>query len=208
MIVIGLTGSIGMGKSTVGAMLEELGVAVHDSDAAVHDSLKPGQDGYIAVARSFPYFEFPDIYAKKNDDGQREINRQALGQLIFKDEEKRKTLESVLHPIVQLRQQEFIKMKARMGKDIVALDIPLLFETGAENRVDFTIVVSAPYNVQRERVLSRPGMTEEKFERILAAQMSDAEKCARADFIVKTGLNKAETMKSLKRVLKQIKDQA
>lgn len=206
MIIIGLTGSIGMGKTTVGSMMQECGVAVHDSDVAVHDSLKVGGEGYKHVAAAFPYFEYPQIYGSKNKNGVRDIDRKALGKVVFNDPEKRKTLEAILHPLVQQAQQRFIKAQQRLGAEMAVLDIPLLFETGAENRVDYNIVVSAPHHVQRERVLSRAGMSEEKFEAILKAQMSDAEKCARADFVIKTGLSRGETMKSVKATLKEIKE--
>lgn len=204
MIVLGLTGSIGMGKSTVGAMLNELGVPVHESDIAVHDLMQPGQEGYLAVAAAFPYYQYEDIYERKNSDGYRPINRKALGALVFGNEELRIRLEEALHPLVHLAQEKFVKAQRRLGKRIVALDIPLLFEVGAENRVDITIVVSAPYHVQRARVLAREGMSEEKFEAILAAQMPDAEKCARADYVVHTGLGRAQSMKELKAILQEL----
>lgn len=202
MIVIGLTGSIGMGKSTVAAMLEELGVPVHDSDKTVHELMMPGEAGYNAIVAAFPYFEYPKLYKDKV------IDRAALGALVFSDDEKREILESILHPLVRESQQKFIRDQKRIGREMAALDIPLLFETGAEARIDFTIVASAPFHVQKERVLARPGMTEEKFESILSRQIPDAEKCARADFVVHTGLGRAQSMKELKLILNEIKKRA
>ena len=202
---MGITGSIGMGKTTVGSMLETLGVAVHDSDVAVHDSLRPGAQGYLGVAKAFPYFEYADIYGDKNADGYRVLDRTALGKIVFSDESKRTVLESILHPLVRSSQQDFILAQKGLGRDAVALDIPLLFETGGEDRVDYTLVVSAPYHLQRQRVLARDNMSEEKFEAILAAQMPDAEKCARADYVISTGLGKAETLKALKKTLSEIR---
>src|SRR5690606_12753699 len=133
--------------------------------------------------------------------GIRPINRKALGKIVFHDNEKRILLENMLHPLVREAQTAFIRRKQAKGRKIVALDIPLLFETGGEKNVDYVIVVSAPDFVQRQRVLARPGMSEETFEAILAKQMPDAEKRARADYVVHTGLGRAQTMKELKAVL-------
>ncbi|MEM7618105.1 MAG: dephospho-CoA kinase [Pseudomonadota bacterium] len=205
MIVLGITGSIGMGKSTIGGMLQTLGVPVHESDHAVHELLQPGRAGYIAVAAEFPLFEFPQIFEKKNKEGRRPFNRKTLGDLVFNNEEYRVRLENILHPLVRKSQVKFVRDQKRLGKNIVALDIPLLFETEAQERVDFVINASAPHHVQRERVLDRPGMTEEKFEAILEKQMPDTEKCTLSDYIVHTGLGRAQSMKELKEILKDIK---
>ena len=206
MIVIGLTGSIGMGKSTVGAMLEELGIPVHESDLAVHELLQPGAEGYLAVAAAFPYFDYAEIYGPRDKQGQRAIDRGALGRIVFADDEARKRLESILHPLVRAAQDKFIRDQKRAGRDIVALDIPLLFETGAEDRVDVILVTDAPYHVQKARVLERAGMTAEKFEAILSKQMPNAEKCARADYVVHTGLGLAQTMKELKLIISALRE--
>ena len=200
MIVLGLTGSIGMGKTTTGAMLETLGVPVHDADAQVHVLLEPGGKGAEAVSEAFPCLKYPKLYPKKIK-GVRPIDRKALGKIVFRDNERRELLEEILHPLVQEEQQKFINKNNSLGVGIVALDIPLLFETGAEARVDYTVNVSAPHEVQRARVLDRPGMTEEKFGVILNRQMLDGEKCLRADFVVHTGLGRAHTMKELKKIL-------
>ena len=203
MIVLGLTGSIGMGKSTAAALLQNLGVPVHDSDeASRHVTARDGA-AYPHITAAFPYFEYPDIYIGKD----KIIDRQKLGALVFSRPDLRKILEHIVHPFVQQAQQDFLRIQRKCGRDIAALDIPLLYETGADTRVDYVLNCSAPANVQRARVLARPGMSAEKFEAILASQMEDGEKCARADFVIKTGLNRADTMKQLKIVLEDIRNQ-
>jgi dephospho-CoA kinase len=205
MIVIGLTGSIGMGKTTTAAMLEKLGIPVHDADAAVHALLKPSGKGAKALTREFPFSKYPEIYGRKNKKGIRPVNRQNLGRLAFSNTKVRKKLEKILHPLVRKAQQDFIKKHKKNGLEIVALDIPLLFETEGEKRVDYTIVVTAPLKVQKARVLARPGMDAKKFNAILKSQMPDKEKRARADFILQTGLGRAHAMKELRRIVKTIK---
>ncbi len=195
MIVLGLTGSIGMGKSTVALMLEKLDCAVHDSDKAVRLALSPKGQAFEEVALTFP-----ESWDRKTHN----IKRDVLAKIIFDDDNKREQLENILHPVVQISQKEFIKKQTRLGRKIVVLEIPLLFETGAESRVDYTLVASAPYHVQRHRVLGRANMTEKKFEAILASQMSDKEKCSRADFIIPTGVGMAYTNRSLKHMLEEI----
>lgn len=201
MIVLGLTGGIAMGKSTIGAMMDGLGVPVHESDDAVHALLKRDSPARPALAAAFPYYEYPELYQKKTYD----FDRKALGKLVFHDDEQRALLESILHPLVRAEQQDFIREHKRKGYDMVCLDIPLLFETGAESRVDHTIVVSAPAFLQKQRVMERPNMNEEKFAHIVSRQMSDAEKCHRADYVIKTGIGRAHSMKELKAVLDDIK---
>lgn len=218
MIVLGLTGSLGMGKSTASAMLERLGIPVHDADAEVHNLLCYDSPAWPALAAAFPYFQYPQIYGKKWSwrrwwDGfspwWRHINRQALGKIVFAKEEEREKLETILHPLVQQAQVKFIDTQRSMGRKMVALDIPLLFETGAEARVDYTITVSAPLHIQQARALERPGMDIEKFKAVLARQMPDGEKCARSDFVVHSGLGHAQMMKELKMVVAKIrKDRA
>jgi dephospho-CoA kinase len=210
MIVLGVTGSIGMGKSTIGSMLEFLGVPVHESDHVVREMLKFGSPAWYALAAQFPYFSYPQIYGKRHffnpfKDTERYLKRDVLGKIVFDNENERKKLESVLHPFVKKAQGEFIKRQRAMGKDIVALDIPLLFETGADSRLDYTLVVTAPAFLQANRVLSRPGMTTDKFRGILQSQMPDGEKVARADFVVHSGLGRAYTMKELKKVLHKLR---
>lgn len=190
MIVLGLTGSIGMGKSTAAAELQALGVAVCSSDAIVHQLLGAGGGAVEAVRALFP----------EAADGQA-INRRALGEIVFADEKKLKTLEKIIHPLVVAEENKFIKQQRDLGAKLAALEIPLLFETGAEARCEAVMVVTAPRALQKRRVLKRPGMTEEKFRRILAAQMPDREKRRRADFIVQTGLGRAYSRRQIKKIL-------
>lgn len=194
MIVLGLTGSIGMGKSTAANMLRQLGIPVHESDAEVHTLLGQGGRGVEAVRAAFP---------KSYNDGA--IDRKKLGAIVFKDDEKRLLLESILHPLVREGQESFKRQARANGLDVVVLDIPLLYETGGEARVDKVIVVTAPFFVQKERVMARPGMDEARFHAILEKQIPDAEKCARADFVVHTGLGLAHTMQELKDVLSEVR---
>ena len=201
MIVIGITGSIGMGKSTAAAMLQTLGVPVHCADAEVHELMADHKgQAYAAICAAFPYFEYPQIYKD------RQIDRKAFGKIIFNSDAARATLESILHPLVRCAADKFIRIQQKAGRAVVALDIPLLFETGADARVDVTMVVSAPYDVQRARVLARAGMDEAKFHAILEQQMSNAEKCARADYVIQTGLGRAEAMQQIKTMLESIKN--
>ena len=205
MIVIGLTGSIGMGKSAAAAMLRQLGIAAHEADDEVHKLLSPGGAGALALTAEFPYFRYPHIYGRKDKNGHRPIDRKKLGKIIFNNDKARLRLEAILHPLVRESQADFIRKQGAMGRDIVVLDIPLLFETGGESRVDYIITVSAPYFIQRMRVLSRSGMDEKKFHAILERQTPDAEKRARADFIVHTGLSRGYTMKQLKAIIRDIR---
>lgn len=183
-----------MGKSVAAAMLASLGVAVFEADTAVHELLGSGGAAVSAVMKTFPGVA-----------GKEGIDRAQLGRIVFHDNGKREALEKILHPLVRDGQSAFIRKHKNMGAKIVALDIPLLFETGGDAYVDYTVVVSAPYDVQRARVLERPGMTEEKFAAILKRQMPDAEKRARADYIIHTGLGRAQTMKELQEMLAEIK---
>lgn len=195
MIVLGLTGSIGMGKSTVANMLKKLHCAVHDSDQIVRNALDPKGEAFEEVA-----IMFPTSWDKKKHL----IKRDVLADIIFSDAHKKQELEEILHPIVRRSQSNFVRKQQRFGRKIVVLDIPLLFETGAESRVDYTLTVNAPYHIQRRRVLARPNMTEDKFRSILASQMSDHEKCVRADFIIPTGLGLAYTYGTLQKCLEEI----
>lgn len=210
MIIIGLTGSIGMGKSSAGAMLEYCGVPVHESDAVVHELLRYGSKAWYAIAAAFPYYSYPQIYGRKHfwnplKKTERFLKRDVLGKLVFENAQEREKLEAVLHPLVREAQTEFIRRQRALGRDIVALDIPLLFETGAQDRCDYTINISAPPFVQEARVLARPNMTPEKFASILKTQMPDGEKSARADFVVHSGLGRATMMREIKGVLNTIR---
>ena len=175
MIVLGLTGSIGMGKSTTAAMFRDAGVPVYDADAEVHASYAKGGACVGPVGEAFPGVV---------KDGA--VDREALRQAVLGKPEELKRLNSIVHPIIgSLRNRFFDEAKAA-GADLVLLDIPLLFEGRGERGMDAVAVVTAPPQVQRERVLQRPGMTPERFEAILEQQMPDAEKRARADFVIDT----------------------
>ncbi len=177
MFVLGLTGSIGMGKSTTASMFREAGVPVHDADAAVH-RLYAG-DAVESVGQAFP---------GTVADGR--IDRAALSARVLNDPEAMARLESLVHPLVRREETRFLDAMAKRqpsAPPLVVLDIPLLFETGAEARCDAIVVITAPDAVQRARVLARPGMTEEKLAAILSRQMPDAEKRRRAHFLVDTG---------------------
>lgn len=194
MFVLGLTGSIGMGKSTAARMLARLGAPVCDSDAIVHRLLARGGAAVAAIDAAFP-----GVVA----DGA--VNRQALGAAVFGNPPALKRLEAILHPLVLAAQRRFLTRAAVRGTKVAVLDIPLLLETGGERRVDRTIVVSAPFAVQKARVLARPGMTPEKFAAILARQMPDAEKRRRADHVVPTGMGRLPTLRALRSILADVK---
>ncbi|MEJ0061891.1 MAG: dephospho-CoA kinase [Alphaproteobacteria bacterium] len=193
MIVVGLTGSIGMGKSLTAAMLRKMGYPVHSADTAVHHALGEGGAAVEAVGALFPE-------ALKDNM----IDRKILGGKVFGDPEKLKQLEAILHPLVRRSEEEKIARAHANGSPAVILDIPLLFETGAETRCNAVICVTAPAWIQRRRVLKRPGMTEEKFARILAAQMPDAEKRRRANYIVQTGFGRWAAFRQLRRIMKRL----
>lgn len=176
MIILGLTGSIGMGKSTTAKMFEAQGAPVYDSDAAVHALYSVGGAAVGPVEAAFPGVVV---------DGA--IDRARLSAQVVGDPEALEKLEAIVHPLVGAHRIGFFEKAQADGHDIVVLDVPLLYETGGQNNVHKVVVVSAPADVQRERVLARPGMTPEKFEAILARQLPDAEKRARADFVVDTG---------------------
>jgi dephospho-CoA kinase len=173
MIVLGLTGSVGMGKSTTAGFFVEAGVPVHDADAAVHR---------LYAGEAVPLIEaaFPGTTSGGT------VDRTLLARRVLGDPTALKRLEAIVHPLVQASELRFLAEAEARGEKVVVLDIPLLFETGGEKRVDAVVVVSAPAEVQRTRVLQRPGMTAEKFEAILSQQMPDAEKRRRADFVVDT----------------------
>ncbi|WP_336070897.1 dephospho-CoA kinase [Nitratireductor rhodophyticola] len=189
--VLGLTGSIGMGKSTTGRMFMDEGVPVHDSDAAVH-RLYSGAAAPLIAAR------FPGTVT----DGT--VDRARLAEAVLGKPEAFRALEEIVHPLVRQDADTFVAEHRRKGTPIVVLDIPLLFETGGEDRVDRIVVVTAPAEEQRKRVLSRPGMTEEKFAGILARQVPDAEKRRRADFIIDTGKGMEAARKAVKAVIDEL----
>ncbi|MBB6485661.1 dephospho-CoA kinase [Rhizobium lusitanum] len=174
MIRIGLTGSIGMGKSTSAKIFAEAGIPVNDSDAVVHD-LYSGE-AVPLVEAAFP-----------GSTSNGKVDRQELSRKLAGDPSGFKRLEAIVHPLVRERENQFLERHRQVGADMIVLDIPLLFETGAEKRLDKIVVVSCDPQIQRERVLARPGMTEEKFNMILSRQTPDAEKRARADYVIDTG---------------------
>ncbi len=173
MVVIGLTGSIGMGKSTTARFFEQAGVPVHDADSAVHRL-------YAGAAAPVIEAEFPGV------SGAQGIDRDKLAKRVLSDPEALRRLEGIIHPLVRREEARFLDEAERAGAPIAVLDIPLLFETGADRRVDTVVVVTAPAEIQRARAFRRTGMTEEKFQALLAKQMPDAEKRCRADFVVDT----------------------
>jgi dephospho-CoA kinase len=197
MIVLCLTGSIGMGKSTATAMLGRLGVPVHDADAMVHRLLGPGGAAVGRVAAAFPGAEAVDART-----GKRRIDRAALGRLVFADPAALARLEAILHPLVRAEEQRFRRRMAGRHCPLVVLDIPLLFESAGDCRCDATLVVTAPPRVQRARVMARPGMTAERFAAILAKQMPDATKRRRADFVVPTGLGRNATLRRIAEIVR------
>ena len=178
--ILGLTGSIGMGKSAVAAMLRDLGVPVFDADAAVHELQGPNGALLAQIERVFP-----------GTTGALGVDRQKLGAAVFGDPDKLRLLEAIVHPEVAEMRRAFLANNA--DAPLIVFDIPLLFEKTGQHGLNAVAVVSAPAAVQRERVLARPGMSAEKFEKILALQVPDAEKRARADFVIDAGLPLAET---------------
>ena len=179
MIVLGLTGSIGMGKSMAAKNFRRLGIPVHDADGIVHELLSEGGEAVEKIKKLFP------AAVKKKS-----VDRKKIADEIFANPESLARIERVLHPMVRARAKKFLQQAAHQGRHLVVLDVPLLFETGGEARCDAVVVVSAPLFLQEQRVLKRPGMTRKKFNSILARQMPDAEKCRRASFIVLTGLGR------------------
>lgn len=195
MIVLGLTGSIGMGKSAAAATLRRLGVPLFDADATVHRLLEPGGAAVGPVDAVFP--------GVRNEAGG--IDRQRLGPKVFADRAALRRLEGILHPMVRRAEKQFVA-RARARRDpLVVLDIPLLFESGGDERVDFVLVVSAPLRLQRERVMRRRGMSEDRLAEILRAQMPDREKRRRADFVVATALGRGATFRRLKAIVRELR---
>ena len=190
--VIGLTGSIGMGKTQTARLFAEQGVPVHDADAAIHRLYAKGGTGAEKIATAFPG-------AVK--DGA--VDRAALSMLATGDPQKIALLESLMHPLVAQDRDQFLK---ETTADIVVLDIPLLFETGAEKSLDAVVVASAPSEMQRARVLARPGMTEEKFAALHARQLPDAQKRAQAHYVVMTDQGLDHAREQVKMILASIRE--
>jgi dephospho-CoA kinase len=188
MMLIGLTGSIGMGKSTVAAMFRQAGVPVFDADAAVHRLQGPGGRLLHAIEAAFPGTTGPDG-----------VDRAALGQAVFGDRAALRRLERIVHPAVYAMRREFLRR--HRARAIIVDDVPLLFEKGGHRRMDGVVVVSAPAWMQRQRVLARPGMTEARLAHIRKLQVPDREKRRRADFVIDTGTTRAETRAQVMRLL-------
>ena len=195
MMILGLTGSIGMGKSTVAEMIMAEGVPVFDADAAVHRLQGPGGALLPQIEAAFP-----------GTTGPYGVDRAALGAKVFGDPDALARLESIVHPAVAQLREAFLLEHA--GMELVVFDVPLLFEKGGFQNVDAVLVVSAPAEVQRQRVLARPGMDPAKFSRILDIQVPDAEKRARADHVIDTGCSLEETRAAVKMLIKSLRDRA
>ena len=195
MIVLGLTGSIGMGKSTTAKMFAEAGVPVHDSDEAVHRL-------YAGAAAPLVEEAFPGTVT----DGR--VDRAKLSKRVVGDAEAIARLEEIVHPLVRADADQFVARHRAAGTPLVVLDIPLLFETNGTGRVDRIVVVSAPAEVQRERVLLRPGMTPEKLEAILARQTPDAEKRRRADFVIDSSQGMEAAREQVQAVIRELTGKA
>ena len=191
MIILGLTGSLGMGKSTTAKMFAEAGVPVHDADAAVHRLYEGEAVPLIEAA-------FPGSTAGGK------VDRDKLGQRVIGDAAAMRKLEAIVHPLVRKAEERFLAEAERAGATVAVLDIPLLFETGGDKRCDAVVVVSAPPGTQRARVLERPGMTEAKFQALAGKQMPDADKRARADFIVDSGQGYEAARQQVREILAQV----
>jgi len=194
MLLIGLTGSIGMGKSETAKMFRELGVPVYDADAAVHELYDKGGKAVEPIGKAFP---------EAIVDGA--VDRKALSRSVLGLPEEMKKLEAIVHPLVGQVQLDFLKKAVADGHEMVVLDIPLLYETGGESRVDVVVVVSAPYDIQKERVLARPDMDEAKFAAIHAKQLPDEEKRKRADFIVESDKGLEHAAARVKEIVAELK---
>ena len=197
MIILGLTGSIGMGKSTAAAMVRRMNIPVYDSDAAVHGLMGRGGAAMPEIRSVFPEVVAGGV-----------IDRRRLGDRVFGDDDALARLERIIHPLVRAVQDDFLRTCARRRASLVVLDIPLLFELGLDARCDAKIVISAPRFIQAQRVLSRPGMTREKFDGILARQVPDSEKRRRADFVVPSGSGRRRTWCELRKVMRAMRGSA
>ncbi|WP_286829359.1 MULTISPECIES: dephospho-CoA kinase [Kordiimonas] len=192
-MIIGLTGSIGMGKSETTKMFARLGVPVFDADATVRQLQAPGGRALGPIEEAFPGVV---------KDGA--LDRDALGKIVFADPDAKKKLEAIMHPMVAEERIDFFNKAEDEGAKMVVLDIPLLFETGGEKACDKVVVVSAPPEIQRERVLARDGMTEEKFNQILKAQVPDDDKRARADYVVESNFGLDHAFRQVEAIVKEL----
>ena len=197
MIVLGLTGSIGMGKTTTARMFADEGVPVHDADAAVHALYAKGGAAVRPIEEAFPAAVT-----------QGAVDRQVLAGEIAGKPDALARLEAIVHPLVARSRDDFLREARRAGADVVVLDVPLLFETGGHEGLDAVVVVSAPAHVQRQRVMERPGMTPEKLETLIGRQIPDARKRERADFVVDTGQGLDHARAQVRQILATVKDPA
>jgi dephospho-CoA kinase len=197
MLILGLTGSIGMGKSTAAGMLRRIGIPVHDADKVVHALTRPGGAAIPKIKKAFP-----DLVTSAG------INRAELSRRAFDDPAVLRKLERILHPLVRAEEKRFLQQQRARGAALVVLDIPLLYETHGEQRCDAVLVVSAPRTVQLSRVLARRGMTAAKLAGIEARQMPDAEKRKRADFVIPTGRGRRVTWLALKKAVERVRRSA
>ena len=195
MRIVGLTGSIGMGKSTAANAFRRLGIPVHDADAEVHRLLRTDKALIAAIETAFP-----DVAGA---DG---IDRKKLGARVFADASALRRLEQLVHPRVRQSETAFLRRMRGRRQPLVVLDIPLLFETSGDRRCDSTIVVAAPRSLQEQRVLSRPGMSRERLSAIRARQLDDGEKLKRADIVIPTGLDRRFALRILTRALAVLKE--
>jgi dephospho-CoA kinase len=190
-LLIGLTGSLGMGKSETARMFAALGIPVYDADAAVHSLYAPCGEAVEPIAAAFP---------GTVKDGA--VDRAALSAALARDPKGFARLEGIVHPLVLKKQRDFIA--AHLDAALLVFDIPLLFETDGDRRMDVVVVVSAPSEVQRARALARPGMTEEKLKAILARQLPDLEKCTLADYVVDTGQGLAHAEEQVRKIVDEL----
>jgi dephospho-CoA kinase len=195
--VIGLTGSIGMGKSETAKLFSQLGIPVHDADAAVHALYEEGGAAVGPVGRVFPG-------AVKEG----RVDRTLLAAQLGSDQDAFRRLEAIVHPLVRESERAFLDAAAARGDEVAVLDIPLLLETGSHTRVDAIVVVSAKPDIQRARVLARAGMTPQKLDAILARQLPDVEKRAKADFVIETDKGLPQTFEDVKRVVAALRERA
>ena len=192
MIIIGLTGSIGMGKTETARIFSNLGIPVYDADASVHKIYESGNIGALAIKKLFP--------EAISADGS--VDRKILSSIVVGNKTNIKKLEEIIHPL--LKKDRLVFFEKNKNKKIVVLDIPLLFETKGESQVDYVVVVSTSDNIQKQRVLERPDMTEDKFEKILLSQMPNEAKCQKADFIIDTSISVDDAKKQVLNILKKI----
>jgi dephospho-CoA kinase len=197
MMIVGLTGSIGMGKTETARMFAEAGIPVFGADAEVHNLQAKGGRALPLIAAEFPSVITGGV-----------LDRAALGKIVFADDKARKTLEAIMHPMVAEARTGFFKAAEKSGAPFVILDIPLLFETAGDKACHKVVVVSAPAEVQRARVLARPGMTAEKFTQILAKQTPDADKREKADYIIETDKGLAHAKARVTALIEQLKETA